>query len=88
MNANIERNVYTDLFDHEQLTLRWGFYNHALGQVTYLFNKEILCIQRHAVMFVQVYANPSLVNGLWIFRNGRSGVMSIDKKVIEVRIIV
>ena len=31
--------------------------NHALGQVAKL-NKVILCIQGHAVMFVQVYANP------------------------------
>ena len=31
---------------------------HALRQVAYLFNKVILCVQRHAIKFVQVYANP------------------------------
>jgi len=41
-----------------KLTLRRVCYNHALRQVAYLFNKVILCIQEHAVMFVQVYANP------------------------------
>ena len=63
-----------------QLTLRWGYFNHtlALGQVTNLFNKVILCIQGHAVMFVQVCANPSLVKRLWIFRNRRSDVITID----------
>jgi len=40
------------------LTLRRGYYNHVLRQVTFLFNKVILCIPKHAVMFVQVYANP------------------------------
>jgi len=60
------------------LTLRGGYFNHALGQVAFLFNIVILCIQEHAVMFVQVYVNPLLVNELWIFRNGRSGVMSIS----------
>jgi len=49
---------------YPELTLRGRYYNHALGQVAYLFNKVILCIQEHAVMFGQVYANPSLVNGL------------------------
>jgi len=34
------------------LTLRWGYYNHALRQVANLLNKVIL-----ATMFVQVYAN-------------------------------
>jgi len=34
------------------------FYNHALGKVANLFRKVILCIQWHAVMFVQVYDNP------------------------------
>ena len=34
-----------------------SYYNHALRQVANLFNKEILCVQRHATMFVQVYAN-------------------------------
>jgi len=41
-----------------QLTLRGGYYNHALGQVANLVNKVILCIQGHAVMFVLVYAYP------------------------------
>jgi len=41
-----------------KLTLRRGFYNHALRKVAYLFNKVILCVQRHATMFVQGYANP------------------------------
>ena len=40
-----------------ELTLRRGYYNHALWQVAYLFNKVILCIQEHAVIFVLVYAN-------------------------------
>ena len=40
------------------MTLRRGYYNHALRQVAFLFNKVIICIQEHAVMFVQVYANP------------------------------
>ena len=43
---------------YPELTLRGRYYNHALGQVAYLFNKVILCIQEHVVMFVQVYANP------------------------------
>ena len=41
-----------------QLRLRWGYYNHALRQVANLFNKVIICVQRHAFMFVQVYPNP------------------------------
>ena len=41
-----------------KLTLRGGYYNHALGRVAYLFNKEILSIQRHAFMFVKILANP------------------------------
>jgi len=41
-----------------KLTLRGGYYNHALGRVAYLFNKEILSIQGHAVMFVKILANP------------------------------
>jgi len=60
-----------------KFTLCWRYYNHALRQVANLFNKVILCVQIHTTMFVQVYANPSLVNRLWIFRNMRSGVMSI-----------
>jgi len=40
------------------MTLRGGYYNHDLRQVANLFNKVILCIQEHAVMFVQVYAYP------------------------------
>jgi len=36
------------------LTLRKGYYNEALRQVAYLFNKVIFFIQEHAVMFVQV----------------------------------
>ena len=45
----------------QQLTLREGYYNHALGQEANLFTKVILCIQGHAVMFAQVYANPFIV---------------------------
>jgi len=41
-----------------QLTLRGGYYNHALRQVAYLLNNVLLRIQAHAVMFVHVYANP------------------------------
>ena len=37
-----------------ELTLLWDYYNHALRQVDNLFNKVILCVQRHATMFVQV----------------------------------
>jgi len=33
-------------------------YNHALRQVDNLFNKVILCVERLATMFVQVYAYP------------------------------
>jgi len=40
------------------LVLRWGYYNHAIGQVANLFNKVILCVQRHATMAVQVFTNP------------------------------
>jgi len=47
-----------DYFVKQTLTLRGGYYNHALRQVAYWLNKVILCIQEHAVMFVQVYANP------------------------------
>jgi len=50
---NPKRDGYIEL-----TTLRYSYYNHALGQVAYLFNKVILCVQRHATMFVQVYANP------------------------------
>jgi len=39
-----------------QLTLCPDYFNHHLRQVTYLFNKVILCIYEHAVKFVQVYA--------------------------------
>ena len=68
------------LGEHIELTLRRGYYNRPLRKVANLFVKVILCFQRHTVMFVQVYANPYIctwVNGLWIFRNGRSGVMLI-----------
>jgi len=41
-----------------ELTLRGGYYNHALRHVAVLFNKVILCIQEHAVTFVKVYAYP------------------------------
>ena len=41
-----------------QLTLRWGYYNHTNRQVAILFNKVILRVQRHATMFVWVYAYP------------------------------
>jgi len=37
------------------MTLRCGYYYYALRQVANLFNKVWLCVQRHAVMFVQVY---------------------------------
>ena len=40
------------------MTLRRGYYNLALRQVTYFFNKVILYIQKHTVIFVQVYPNP------------------------------
>jgi len=43
-----------------ELTLGRDYYNHALLQVAYLFNKVILCIQEHAVMFVQVNVHPSI----------------------------
>ena len=43
---------------HRQLALGRGYYNHALRNVAYVCNKVILGIQEHAVMFVQVYANP------------------------------
>ena len=33
-------------------------YNHALRQVANLFNKVILCVQRHGTMFFKVYVNP------------------------------
>jgi len=33
-------------------------YNHALRQVANLFNKVILCVQRHRTMFFKVYVNP------------------------------
>ena len=42
----------------ENMTLSGGNYNNALGQVANLFNKVILCVQGHAVIFVQVYTNP------------------------------
>ena len=42
-----------------------------------LFHKVILCVQRHATMFVQIYLILSLVSNIWIFRNGRSGAMYI-----------
>jgi len=61
------------------LTIRWGYYNHALRQVANSFNKVIRCAQRHATMFVQVYAIFfSLVNRIWMFRNGRSAEMFIS----------
>jgi len=41
-----------------KLASRGGYYSYAIRQVAYLFNKVILCIQKHAVMFVQVYSNP------------------------------
>ena len=45
-------------FNAVKLTLRQGFYNHALRQEVYLLNKVFLCIQEHAVMFVPLYADP------------------------------
>jgi len=44
-----------------QLTLHWGYYKHALRQVANLFNKVILCVQKHATMFVN--ADPSIGEG-------------------------
>ena len=44
--------------------LRWSYYNRTLRQVANLFNKVILCVERHATMLVQVYANPFI--GEWI----------------------
>ena len=41
-----------------QMTLRRGYYKHALRQMANLFNKVFLCVKRHATMFVQIYANP------------------------------
>jgi len=40
------------------MTLRRGYYKHALRQMANLFNKVFLCVKRHATMFVQIYANP------------------------------
>ena len=47
-----------------QLTLRWVYYNHALKQVAYLFNKVIICVQTHATMVVRLMLIFSLINGL------------------------
>jgi len=56
---------------NHQLTLRWGYYNHALRQVANWFNKVMrLCLSKYTLIL-------SFVNGLWIFRKGRSGVMFI-----------
>jgi len=44
------------------LSLSWGYYNHTLRQVAYLFNTVALCVQIHATLFVQVYAYPSFMN--------------------------
>ena len=56
-------NVFTVLLDDglqcdsiHVLTFHRGYYNHALRQVVYFFNKVIICIQEHSVMVVQVYA--------------------------------
>jgi len=35
-----------------KLASRRGYYNHALRQVANLFNKEILCVERHVTMYV------------------------------------
>ena len=40
------------------LTLRGGYYNHAIRQVAYLSNKVTLSIQERALSLSQVYANP------------------------------
>ena len=69
-----------DLLLHLLLTLHGRYNNQTLRQAAFLFIEVILCIQGHAVMFVVVYANPFIVNGLWICRNGRSGVMFIENK--------
>jgi len=52
------RKWFIKMFFPTQLILCWGYYNHTLRQVANLFNKVILCVQRYATMFVQVYANP------------------------------
>jgi len=38
------------------IDIGWGYYNHALRQVANFCNEVILCVQRYATMFVQVYA--------------------------------
>jgi len=60
-----------------QLTLRGGYYNHTHRQLANLFNKVIFCVQGHVVIFVQIYAKPSIGEQIMIFRNGRSDVKSI-----------
>jgi len=63
MYCNVNSGFYRAFQDllccqHGQLTLCGGYRNHTSGQVANLFNKVIFCIQGHAVMLVQVYANP------------------------------
>jgi len=53
--SNLSEGVAIVAFASSQLTLRRGYYNHAFRQVAYLFNKVIICIHEHAVVFVQVY---------------------------------
>jgi len=63
------------LYQNKKLTLRRGYYNHALRQVAYLFNIVILCILEHAVMFVQVYTNPCIgkrIMGIYIWEVWRN----------------
>ena len=52
MNHKIQKTVA-----YNKLTLRSGYYNHTHRQVANLFNKVILCVQRHVTMFVQRIMN-------------------------------
>jgi len=58
IDVHLDNKLHCMLEIIEQLTLRWGYYNHPLRQVANLFNKVILCVQSHVNMFVQVYTNP------------------------------
>jgi len=64
INQNLKKLISYSTDKLKQMTLRGGYNKHALGQVAYLFNKVILCIKGHAVMFVHVYIIISLVNRL------------------------
>jgi len=76
-NAKGWYNLNCIIVSNAQLTLRLGYYNHSIRQVAILFNKLILCVQGPVLMFVQIKVILLFVNGLWIFRNERSGVMLI-----------